>query len=75
MLNDGTIVSLTGPTTYSLKTSSGKLIEKVSKITYEVGLIHKHHLMIGSNQISKEISNGRYWAAEIWNFSQRRFIR
>jgi hypothetical protein len=36
MLNDGTIVSLTGPTTYALKTSSGKLIEKVSKVTYEV---------------------------------------
>ncbi|KAH8555883.1 hypothetical protein BGW37DRAFT_151470 [Umbelopsis sp. PMI_123] len=35
MLNDGTTVSLTGPATYSLKTSSGKLIEKVSKITYE----------------------------------------
>lgn len=36
MLNDGTVVSLTGPATYALKTSSGRLIEKVSKVTYEV---------------------------------------
>lgn len=36
MLNDGTIVSLTGPARYSLRTSSGKLIAKVSKTTYEV---------------------------------------
>ncbi|CAO3676115.1 unnamed protein product [Umbelopsis vinacea] len=35
MLNDGTIVSLTGPARYSLRTSSGKLIAKVSKTTYE----------------------------------------
>jgi hypothetical protein len=41
MLNDGTIVSLTGPTTRALKTSSGKLIEKISKVTYEVSLIFR----------------------------------
>ncbi|KAI8583407.1 hypothetical protein K450DRAFT_223505 [Umbelopsis ramanniana AG] len=35
MLNDGKVVTLTGPATYSLKTSSGKLIQKVSKITYQ----------------------------------------
>lgn len=36
MLNDGTIVSLTGPKRYPLKTSSGKLIAKVCKTAYEV---------------------------------------
>ncbi|KAG2174051.1 hypothetical protein INT44_000165 [Umbelopsis vinacea] len=35
MLNDGEIVTLSGPATRSLRTASGKLIQKVSKITYE----------------------------------------
>jgi hypothetical protein len=36
MLNNGKVIYLDGPKKYSLKTSSGKVIAKVSKVSYRV---------------------------------------
>jgi hypothetical protein len=39
MLNNGKIVTLTGAKSKSLKTPSGKVLAKVSKVTYEVIIV------------------------------------